>query len=257
MTMKEHLGRVAIVTGASSGIGRATAVKLATAGARVLAIGRNRARLDELVREAPGITPLKKALETPHACLEAVEAARALGPPVLLVNAAGIGGHMDQPIFEQSSEAWRQTMAINLDAPFELTRLVARDIREQGFGRIVMVSSTAGEIGAPSMSPYCASKHGLIGLMRSVAQDVAPFNATCNAVLPSWVRTEMAEDDARVEARRRGMTVEAIWEERTAQNPAKRILSPEEVADVVLYLLSNAARGVNGEAMTVSIGAMW
>jgi NAD(P)-dependent dehydrogenase (short-subunit alcohol dehydrogenase family) len=148
-------------------------------------------------------------------------------------------------------------MAVNLHAPFELSRHVAHDIRALGFGRIIMISSTAGEVGAPAMSPYCASKHGLNGLMRSIAQDLAPHGGTCNAVLPSWVRTEMAEDDALVEARRRSMTVAAIWEERKAQNPAKRILTPEEVADVVLFLASRAASGINGEAVTVSIGAIW
>jgi len=107
------------------------------------------------------------------------------------------------------------------------------------------------------MSPYCASKHGVIGLMRSVAQDVAAHGVTCNAVLPGWVRTEMAERDAELEGKRRGLTPERVWAERAAQNPAGRVAEPEEIADVVTYLTSDAAAAINGEAITVSLGSPW
>jgi NAD(P)-dependent dehydrogenase (short-subunit alcohol dehydrogenase family) len=120
-----------------------------------------------------------------------------------------------------------------------------------------MVSSTAGQVGAPAMAPYCASKHGVIGLMRSVAHDVAPHGITCNAVLPGWVRTEMAELDAEQEAGQRGVDVDAVWAERAAASPAGRVLLPEEVAEVVAYLCSPASAAVNGEAITVSLGSPW
>jgi NAD(P)-dependent dehydrogenase (short-subunit alcohol dehydrogenase family) len=120
-----------------------------------------------------------------------------------------------------------------------------------------MISSTAGEVGAPAMSAYCASKHGVIGLMRSLAHDIAPHGGTCNAVLPSWVRTEMAEQDALKEAAQRGLSADAVWAERAQQNPAGRILDVQEVANVVSFLASAAASGVNGQAITVSIGSAW
>jgi NAD(P)-dependent dehydrogenase (short-subunit alcohol dehydrogenase family) len=180
-----------------------------------------------------------------------------MGPIAILVNSAGRGAYLDRPIWEQSSEDWRTTMAINLDAPFELTKAAAQDIRQLGWGRVVMISSTAGEVGAPAMSPYCASKHGVIGLMRSVAQDLAPFGATCNAILPGWVRTEMAERDAEHEAARRGLSIAAVWAERAATNPAKRVLEPEEIAKVVGFLVSEEAAGINGETITVSLGSLW
>lgn len=249
-------GRVAIVTGASSGIGRAIAVLLAERGARVLAVGRDAARLAELAAEAK-VEPCVAALETQQACADVISAARRRGPIAILVNAAGRGGSLDRPIWEQSSEDWRATMAVNLDAPFELTKAAAQDMRETRWGRIVMISSTAGEVGAPAMSPYCASKHGIIGLMRSVAQDLAPYNATCNAILPGWVRTRMAERDAEQEAGQRGMSVEAIWAERAAANPGKRLVTPEEVARVTGFLCSEEASAVNGEAITVSLGSYW
>lgn len=249
-------GKVAVVTGASSGIGRATAVLLASRGAKVLAVGRDAARLAKLAADS-GVATLGAAIETTEACAAVAAAARKLGPIAILVNCAGRGGYLDRPIWEQSSADWRATMAVNLDAPFELTKAAAQDIRKAGWGRVVMISSTAGEVGAPSMSPYCASKHGVIGLMRSVAQDLAPLGATCNAILPGWVRTEMAGRDAEQEAAQRGMSVAAIWAERAAANPAKRVLEPDEIAKVVGFLVSDEAAGVNGEAITVSLGSLW
>ena len=256
-THNQHDGRVAIVTGASSGIGRAVALQLAASGAQVLAVARSAEKLASLAREHDRIVPFPASIDNAETCASIVQAARKLGPLVLLVKNAGLGGHLDKPIFEQTTDAWRQMMAVNLDAAFELSRHVARDIRAEKFGRIVMISSTAGEVGAPAMSGYCASKHGLIGLMRSLAHDIAPCNGTCNAVLPSWVRTAMADRDAELEAGRRGITVDAVWTERAAQNPAGRILSADEVANVVTFLASAEASGVNGQAITVSIGSIW
>jgi NAD(P)-dependent dehydrogenase (short-subunit alcohol dehydrogenase family) len=249
-------GRTAIVTGASSGIGRAIAVLLASRGARVLAVGRDGRRLAEVAAET-GAQVCVAELESGAACAEVVATARRIGPIAVLINAAGRGGSTDHPIWEQSSADWRATMAVNLDAPFELTKAAAQDMRSLGWGRVVMISSTAGEVGAPAMSPYCASKHGIIGLMRSVAQDLAPFGATCNAILPGWVRTRMAERDAEQEATQRGLGVEAVWAERAAANPGKRLVTPEEVAQVAGYLCSDEASAVNGEAITVSLGSYW
>ena len=217
-TSSSLAGRVALVTGASSGIGRATAALLAERGARVLATARDGDKLAALERET-GVTGFAVSLETASGCAEAVGAARRLGPIAILVNCAGRAGYLDRPIWEQTADDWRATMAVNLDAPFELTRAAAHDMRALGWGRIVMVSSTAGQVGAPAMSAYCASKHGLIGLMRSVAQDVAKAGATCNAVLPGWVRTEMAERDAEQEAARRGTTADAVWARRERPRP--------------------------------------
>ena len=249
--------RVALVTGASRGIGHASALALARAGHRVVAVARDAERLDELARE-PAIESLPASIDTPEGCLEVIERAHeSAGPITILVNNAGRGGWHDRPIWEQDREGWRASMAVNLDAPFELTRGLVPDMIEAGWGRIVMISSTAGQVGAPSMAPYCASKHGVIGLMRSVAQDVAPHGVTCNAILPGWVRTEMAERDAEQEAARRGMSAEEVWAERAAENPAGRVVTAEEIADVVAYLSSPAAAAVNGEAITVSLGSPW
>jgi NAD(P)-dependent dehydrogenase (short-subunit alcohol dehydrogenase family) len=213
--------------------------------------------LDELAVE-PGIEPLPGSIDTPEGCLDVIEWVHGrAGPVTILVNNAGRGGWHDRPIWDQDRDGWRASMAVNLDAPFELTRGFVGDMIEAGWGRIVMISSTAGQMGAPSMAPYCASKHGVIGLMRSVAQDVAPHGVTCNAILPGWVRTEMADRDAEREAARRGMSAEEVWAERAGESPARRVVKPEEIADVVAYLSSPAAAAVNGEAITVSLGSSW
>jgi NAD(P)-dependent dehydrogenase (short-subunit alcohol dehydrogenase family) len=250
--------RVALVTGASRGIGRATALALAAAGHRVVAVARSGDLLEELAAAEPLIEPLPASIDSPQGCLEVIEIAHGrVGRVAILVNNAGRGGWHDRPIWEQDTEGWRDSMAVNLDAPFELTRGFVRDMVEDGWGRIVMISSTAGQVGAPAMSPYCASKHGVIGLMRSVAQDVAPHGITCNAILPGWVRTEMADRDAEQEGARRGMSADEVWAARAAENPAGRVVTPDEVAGVVAWLCSDAAAAVNGEALRVSLGSPW
>jgi NAD(P)-dependent dehydrogenase (short-subunit alcohol dehydrogenase family) len=127
---------------------------------------------------------------------------------------------------------------------------------ERGFGRLVFTSSTAGQIAERRGSAYTASKHGLIGLARAIAQDAGPFNVTSNAVLPGWVRTEMAERSARTEAERRGISVADVWRERGALYPQNRVLEPREVAEVIVFLCGEAAGGVNGEAITVALGGL-
>jgi NAD(P)-dependent dehydrogenase (short-subunit alcohol dehydrogenase family) len=250
-------GRVAIVTGASSGIGEATAVALARRGARVLATGRNRQRLEVVARKNAEITPCVADLAERTSTDVVFSAAQHLGVPTILVCSAGLPGYIDQPIAAQSYEAWRQTMQVNLDSPFLMSKAIAPLIEAEGWGRIVYVSSTAGEVGAPSMAPYCASKHGLIGLMRSVAWDIGAYNATANAVCPGWVRTDMAERNAEQDAKRRGLSVEEIWRERAMSYPRKRVLTAEEVAQTISFLVSDAAQGINGEAITVALGGQW
>ena len=244
------------MTGAGRGMGRATALALAERGARVVGVARTESELAELAREAP-VEVVAESVATENGCRRVVEEARRLGPIGILVNNAGIGSSHERPIWEQEPEVWRASMDVNLDGPFHLTRLASRDMIEARWGRIVMVSSTAGEIGAAETSAYCAAKHGVIGLMRAVAQDVAPYSVTCNAVCPGWVRTKMAEINAEDEARKRGLTVEEVWAERAADYPGGRIVDVEEVVATIAFLASEEASGVNGEAITVALGSLW
>ncbi len=249
--------RVALVTGAGRGIGRSTAALLAQRGARVMAVARTEAELVTLAAEQPGIEWMTASLDSPEACSQVIaETRRRLGPITIIVNNAGVGSADDGAIWEQDYDAFRFTMAVNLEAPFLLSQEASRDMREAGFGRIVMVSSTAGEIGSPKNISYTTSKHALLGLMRAAAQDVGAFGGTCNAVLPGWVRTSMAETSAERHAERKGQTVDHIWAWRDALYPRGRALDPQEIAEVIAFLCTDAASGVNGEALTVAAGAL-
>ena len=250
-------GRGAIVTGAGRGSGRATAALLAARGARVLAVSRTESELRSLAAET-GVEILAETVGTAAGCARIVEEARErLGPIEILVNNAGVGSANEREIWEQDPSLWHETLAVNLHGPFELTRRAASDMVERRYGRIVMVSSTAGELGAPRMSAYCTSKHGLLGLMRAVAQDVGPHGVTCNAVLPGWVRTEMANRSAQREAERRGISAAEVWAERARDYPPGRVLEPDEVAAVIAFLASGEAGGVSGETVTVALGGPW
>ena len=246
-------GRVSLVTGGGRGIGREVALLLANAGARVMITARSAAELAGV-----GVDYVAADLGTPEGCALAVqETERRLGPIDLLVVNHGIGSAHERLVWEQDPKVWRETMRINLDGPFELARLTVGGMCQRGYGRLVFTSSTAGEKAERSGSAYTASKHGVIGLARAVAQDAGPFGVTSNAVLPGWVRTEMAERSAKTEAARRGIGVDQVWSERAAIYPRNRVLEPREVAEVIAFLCSDAAGGVNGEAVTVALGGMW
>ncbi len=246
-------GRVALVTGGGRGIGREVASLLATAGARVMIVARSESELS-----AVGLDYVAADLGTAEGCAQAVcETERRLGPIDLLVVNHGIGSAHERLIWEQDPAVWRETMRINLDGPFELARLTVGGMTRRGYGRLVFTSSTAGEKAERSGSAYSASKHGVIGLARAVAQDAGPFGVTSNAVLPGWVRTEMAERSAKAEAERRAVSVDQVWRERAALYPQNRVLEPREVAEVIAFLCSDAAGGINGEAITVALGGIW
>jgi NAD(P)-dependent dehydrogenase (short-subunit alcohol dehydrogenase family) len=246
-------GRIALVTGAGRGIGRATAELLTARGARVMAVARSEAELATL-----GLGYVVADLGAPEGCERAVaETEDRLGPVDILVCNHGLGSAHERVIWEQQPEAWNESIRINLDGPFHLSRLVTRGMVERSYGRLVYTSSTAAKAAEFAGSAYNSSKAGLLGLMRSVAQDAGPHNVTSNAVLPGWVRTEMAERSARAEAQQRGVTAQEIWAERDALYPPGRVVTPQEVAEVIAFLASEESSGVNGEAITVALGSHW
>jgi NAD(P)-dependent dehydrogenase (short-subunit alcohol dehydrogenase family) len=197
-------------------------------------------------------------LGSPEGCAYAVaEAEQRLGPIEILVCNHGIGSAHERVIWEQQPEVWSETMRVNLDGPFHLSRLVLQGMIELKYGRIVYTSSTAGLIAEPAGCAYNSSKHGLLGLMRSVAVDGGAYGITSNAVLPGWVRTEMAERSARYEAKDRGITADQVWEERAASYPPGRVATPKEVAEMIAFLASEESSGVSGEAIRVALGSVW
>ncbi len=246
-------GRVALITGGGRGIGRATAKLLASRGARVMCVARSEQDLAEV-----GLDYAVADLGSPEGCAHAIaEAEQRLGPIEILVCNHGIGSAHERVIWEQQADAWSETMRVNLDGPFHLSRLVMQGMIERQFGRIVYTSSTAGLVAEHAGSAYNSSKHGLLGLMRSVATDGGSYGITSNAVLPGWVRTEMAERSARQEAEDRGITTDQVWEERAASYPPGRVVTPQEVAEMIAFLASEESSGVSGEAIRVALGSVW
>ena len=245
--------RVALITGAGRGIGRATAELLASRGATVMCVARSRQELADI-----GLEYAVADLGTTEGCAHAVaQTEQRLGPVEILVCNHGIGSAHERVVWDQQPEVWSETMRVNLDGPFHLSRLVLPGMIQRGFGRIVYTSSTAGLIAEPAGSAYNSSKHGLLGLMRSVAVDGGAYGVTSNAVLPGWVRTEMAELSARQEAKDRGITTDQVWEERAALYPPGRVATPREVAEMIAFLASEESSGVSGEAIRVALGSVW
>ncbi len=246
-------GRVAVVTGGGRGIGRATAELLASRGAKVMCVARSEQDLADV-----GLEYSVADLGTLEGCAHAVaEATQRLGPIEILVCNHGIGSAHEKVVWEQQPDVWSETMRVNLEGPFHLSRLVLQGMIQRKYGRFVYTSSTAGLIAEPAGSAYNSSKHGLLGLMRSVAVDGGAYGITSNAVLPGWVRTEMSERYARKEAEERGTTTDQVWKERAAGYPAGRVATPQEVAEMIAFLASEESSGVSGEAIRVALGSVW
>jgi len=246
-------GRVALLTGAGRGIGLAAANLLAARGAQVMCVARSENEL-----AASGFEYVATDLGNANNCAEVVaETERRLGPIQIFICNHGIGSAHEDVLWKQDPDVWSETMRINLDAPFHLTRLVMRSMVQQRYGRLVYTSSTAGLLAEPAGSAYTVSKHGLLGLMRSAAEDGGAYSITANAVLPGWVRTQMAERSAQNEARQRGVSSAEIWRERAALYRAGRVVSCDEVAEMIAFLASEESSGVSGEAIRVALGSVW
>jgi NAD(P)-dependent dehydrogenase (short-subunit alcohol dehydrogenase family) len=253
----EPARRVALVTGAGRGIGRATAVALAATGSPVVVAARSSDELDAVVTEISAAGGEAAALAcdlTDRAQSTALveRAASAFGPIDILVNNAGIGSSADpRPLAEFRDSFWDETLELNLTAPYLLSKAALPHMRTQQWGRIVTVASINGRIPTPHSGAYVASKHGVIGLMRTLALELAGEGITVNCVCPGPVRTRV--NDARIvyDARRLGRDLE---EYERGLTPIGGRLEPEDIAPMVVYLAGDEARMITGQAYNVDGG---
>ena len=255
--MTQLKGRVALVTGAGRGIGRATALALAATGATVVATARSVDELDAVVaeiREAGGkAAALTCDLSDRSQSTELVERAVLLfGPIDILVNNAGIGSSADpRPLADFRDAFWDLTLELNLTAPYLLSKAVLPHMRSQGWGRIITVASINGRMPSPHSGAYVASKHGVIGLMRTLALEHAAEGITVNCVCPGPVRTRVNELRLDYDVRRLGRDRK---EYERGLTPVGGRLEPEDIAPMVVYLAGDAARMITGQAYDVDGG---
>ena len=245
-------GRHALITGGGTGIGAATAEQLAAAGARVTVLGRRLQPLEELAERIAGAATACDVTDR-DALARAFEIARAAyGPIDILVVNAGIAD--SAPFAKTSRHSWDRIIAVNLTAAFDCAQAAISDLRHSENGRLVFVASVAGLRGLPYAAHYSASKHGMIGLMRSLAAEYAKTSLTVNAVCPGYVDTPMTRQSAGRVVEKTGRSQEQALAAITAMNASGRLVSPEAVATMILTLCLPESRDVNGAAITVDGG---
>ena len=249
-------GHHAVVTGAGSGIGRATAERLAEAGCQVTLIGRHVARLNETADRIGDLAFAAPADVTdPDMLAAAIEAGRdRFGPVDILINNAGAAG--SAPFLKTDADAFRAMLALNLEAPAEAARLVLPGMLTRRRGRIVNVASTAGLKGYPYVSAYVAAKHGLVGLTRALALEVASKGVTVNAVCPGFTDTDLVARSIEAITGKTGRSEDEARAALSASNPQGRMITPDEVATTIVWLCSDGASGVNGAAVPVAGGEL-
>ncbi|MFH8371641.1 3-hydroxybutyrate dehydrogenase [Streptomyces sp. NPDC018031] len=245
-------GRTALVTGAASGIGRACALRLAAAGARVRALDRDAAGLEALARTAG---PALAGSVEPHVLdltdLDAAEAAAA-GTDILVNNA---GLQLVRPVEDFPPEAFATVLTVMLQAPFRLIRGALPHMYRQGWGRVVNISSVHGLRASAYKSAYVAAKHGLEGLSKVVALEGAAHGVTSNCVCPGYVRTPLVERQIADQAAAHGITEDRVTGEiLLADTAVKRLVEPDEVAEAVRYLCGPHASFVTGTSLVMDGG---
>ena len=249
-------GRRALVTGAASGIGRAIVGAFAAAGARVAITDKNGEAAAALARETEGA--IAAALDV----TSAAETARVFdhvfqvfgGLDILAANA---GISTMNPVAELSEAEWDANMDVNAKGIFLSNQAALRRWLASGSpGVIVNTASLAGKIGAPFLAHYSASKFAVVGFTQALAREVAKHGIRVNCVCPGFVRTSMQEREITWEGKLRGMTPDAVRAEYVSLTPLARIQEPEDVADIVLFLASDLARFLTGEAVNASGGVL-
>ena len=250
-------GRVALVTGGGTGIGKAIGLQLAKNAARVAIASRNRSHLDAASVEFRSLSlpvlPVQMDVRNKKDVQRAVsEVVAEWGEIHILVNNAGISGLIttDDP----DDTKWYDILDTNLNGMYLITKEVLQHMPEHQGGRVINVSSVLGKFGVPGYAAYCTTKHGMIGFTRALALEVVNRGITVNAICPGWVDTEMATQGIKQTAALQGITPEEFRAQAVAAVPIKRFLEADEVAGLVCYIASDLARGITGQAINICGG---
>ena len=263
-------GRRALVTGGGRGIGRQVALDLAKAGARVAVASRTRVEVEAVARDIDTVprdgdaaasgragraVALTVDVADPASVRALFAAARgALGGIDILVNAAGVAP--SAPLVKTTDEEWRQALDVNLGGTFFCLREALPAMMEAGWGRVVNIASIAGKAGMPYIAAYAASKHGVLGLTKVAALEVAARGVTVNAVCPGYVDTPMTDVSVRRMVEKTGRPEAEIRRRIAESSPQKRLYTVQEVSALALFLCGDAAGGINGQALSIDGGTV-
>jgi len=254
--MSTLAGRHALVTGGGTGIGAAIATTLAHAGAAVTICGRRQQPLQAIAEGNSNIRAITADVTDETSVAGLYQQAEATGEPIDIV-VANAGMAESAPAHKTSLDLWTRTLNVNLTGAFLTVKPALAGMRKRGHGRIVFIASTAGLKGYAYVAPYVAAKHGVVGLARALAVETASTGITVNAVCPGFTDTPMLNESIRhiVETTKRDEA--DVRDELAKRHAQARFVQPKEVADVVLWLCSDAAAAVTGQAIAVSGGETW
>ena len=253
-SMQVLAGKRALVTGGGRGIGRSTAMALASAGAQVAIAARTTKEIEAVARACGGgAIAIHLDVTSEDSCFRCSKAAiSALGGIDVLVHCAGVAA--SHKFTDLTTEEWRRVMSVDLDGPFLMIRSVLPAMLAQGSGTMVAIASIAAKVGMPYLAAYTAAKHGLLGLVRSLAADYASTGVTFNCLCPGYVDTAMTEATVENIVSRSGRSrADAISPLLTPQG---RLVAPEEVAAACVFLASDAGRSITGQAINIDGGTV-
>jgi 3-hydroxybutyrate dehydrogenase len=252
--------RVALITGAGRGIGRAIALRLAEEGAAVALLARSTRDLEDVanaIASGGGRAIIAAADVTDEPSVQsAVERVGAeLGPIDVLVNSAGI--YRVARFWEQSLDDWKRVFDVNVHGAFIVTKAVVPQMIARRYGRVINLASTAGKWGTAEQAAYNASKHALLGMTRCLALETAQFGVRVNAICPSYVDSPMVDEQFPALARLRGVTEQSLRASVEAGTPIGRLVRLDEIPPLAVYLASGESDGMTGQALTIDGGRLF
>ena len=249
-------GKTALITGGGRGIGREIALTFARQGARIAVAARTAEQVEQVAREIGNnaIALVCDVSDSENVTRMFSDLRERLGDADILVNNAGIAE--SATFVNTTDELWHRHLSINLSGTFYCTRAALPAMLKKRWGRVINVASIAAKTGAPYVSAYTASKHGVLGLTRTLALEVATTGITVNAICPGYVETDMVSRGIDQITKKTGRTAEEALDALKKMSPQNRLVTPEEVAALALLLASDEGRGINGQGINIDGGTV-